>query len=193
MKTHEPHLSETQQAFLNTVLAHAGEQAFGKKFDLVQHGTKRYLRREQATIPVDLSDEDLMLLARLGYVQIYADPPAIVFARRLPEKPAGIEKERKVSSGERVPLSHQIFRVDTIQVYAWLSVSLLAAVVSLILLWLTVQQALAQNISSTVLSAIMTAISSLLSAVFFRNYDKANDRLKYMRSKSPDPPEITRE
>jgi len=186
MSSKDTQLTETQKRFLRTFLAQAGEHAIDKKFDLIRHGSRKYARWGQVDIAVNMSDEDLVALGRLGYLRVYTDPPAIAFTEKVLEEPTNKSEEGQEVSNKGQMLSLQVLRMDIIQVYAWLFASLLAAVFSLFLLWLTVQQALTQNISASIASAIMTAISSLLSGVFFRNYDKANEHLKYMRSKPPD-------
>jgi xanthine/uracil/vitamin C permease (AzgA family) len=92
-------------------------------------------------------------------------------------------KTEKVNAElDRTSPSSQLLKVDIIQVYAWLVACLIAGLLSLFLVFLTVQQILAQNINTTVGAGITTLISSILSAIFFRNYDKANEQLKYLRS-----------
>lgn len=168
LKTHSS-LTEAQERFLKSFLAHAQKNDVGKQFDLTRQGNKRYIKPGKVQIAV-LPDKDLLELYRLGYILRYASPPSIVFT------PKVIELKTKVE--ELPPQELQVFRVNIIQVYAWLIASLLAALFSLFLLWLTFQQILAKSISTTVASAILTMITSLLSGVFFKNYDKANERLK---------------
>jgi hypothetical protein len=168
-------INDTQERFLNSFLSHARKNDFDKKIDLIHQGTKRYLKLGKTRILVNLSDKDLRELHRLGYIVIYSSPPSILFLHKITElKPKALE----VSSSQR-----QVFRVNLIQVYAWLIASLLAALFALFLLWLTFQQILAKSISTTVASAILTMVTSLLSGVFFKNYDKANDRLKVQSTK----------
>jgi hypothetical protein len=181
MRNQDAHLSQSQQRFLNVLLAEAGKEAVGKKFDLVNAGGQRYLQREQNVVPVMLSDTDLLHLSRSGYLNIYATttPVSIVFTElvlvNFTEK--GVPEE---SHNERV--SDAIVRMDMVQVYAWLIASLIAALFFLFLLWLTVQQALQQHFSASVAAAIVDLISGSLTVVFFNNWNKANQHLSHLRS-----------
>lgn len=186
MNNEASQLTETQMQFLRTFLTQAGENAIGKTFDLIRHENRKYARWRQIDIAVNMSDEDLCALARLGYLRLYLDPPAIVFTEKVAKGPSNeVEDRREISDIEETPARHKVLQMDIIQVYAWLIASLIAAMFSLYLLWLTIQQVLAQNISISIASGSTTVISSLLTALFFRNYDKANQHLKHMRSKPP--------
>jgi hypothetical protein len=181
-----PSLTKAQKSFLRSVRAHKRELIVNRKFLVAHFGNIRYAKLDNIQILVKLNDKDLLGLARLGYLKRYANPPALVFTDRVFEGQKAIRDPKAPSA--------QIFRANLIQVYAWLGASLLAALFALFLLWLTFQQVLDKNISTGVASALSTMISSLLSGVFFKNYDKANDRLKGTRAKSvkskPKPNEI---
>jgi hypothetical protein len=171
-------LTKEQERFLKAVLTHVQKKDLGKRFDLLHQGNKRYIKIGKVQINVNLSDHDLVDLSRLGYILRYASPPAIEFSLRIWEQDSK-PKVEELSSPEL-----QVFRINILQVYAWLVASLLAALFSLFLLWLTFQQILDKSISTTVASAILTMITSLLTGVFFKNYDKANDRLKAQSAKT---------
>lgn len=80
-------LSGLQKLFLTTFLLHAGEQAIGEKFTFTGYKGVRHLQWNRIKIDVSLSDEDLLDLARLGYLQIYTNPRSIVFTKLTLEMP----------------------------------------------------------------------------------------------------------
>lgn len=180
-----PPLTPAQRQFLDTSYLHLRKDPalIGKKFSLKRLKNKKGCAQFGMTrIPIGLTDGDLFALARFGYLKVFADSKEIVFTRKLlelsgePKKLPAAKKKSEPPSPEM-----QVFRINVIQVYAWLVTSLIAAIFSLFLLWLTIQQIIAGNLSTTVASAVSTLITSLLSGVFFKNYDKANDRLKNTR------------
>jgi hypothetical protein len=175
-------LTENHQRLFRTFLAQAGESALDKKFELIRHGNRKYARLNETEISMNLSDQEITALARLGYLQIYTNPPAIVFTPKILTELKKLDNQIKPASSPNLKPSSQILKMDIIQVYAWLITSLIAAIFSLYLLWTTIQFALNNNVSESVFTGVITAVSGLLSAVFFRNYDKANGYLKHLRS-----------
>jgi hypothetical protein len=170
-----PSLSKAQKTFLKSIRMYKREQIVDQKFLLSYIGNVRYAKSDRSRILLRLTDKDLLGLSKMGYLIRYADPPAIVFTSKIFEG-------QKVIQDPTAP-SAQIFRANLIQVYVWLGASLLAAAFALFLLWLTFQYVVGKNLSTSVASALLTMISSLLTGVFFKNYDKANDRLKATRVK----------
>jgi hypothetical protein len=79
-------LSESQRRFLRNIFEQVGDQAINQKFDLVRSGNERYLRSGVIEIAVDISDRDLLVLARLGYLKVYVASSSIVFTRMVLEK-----------------------------------------------------------------------------------------------------------
>ena len=188
MDDQEISLTDPQRKFLNTFLLQAGAEAIGQRFDLVRHGHRKYIRRGEVEVALNMADKELMGLARAGYLQVSASPAAVILTQKildaLPPQAEMTERKPDVYQTEEAGSPNlRVLQVDIVQVYAWLIVSIIAALFCLFLLWWTVQNALEQNISESVLSGIMTAITGLVSAVFFRNYDKANEHLKYLRSR----------
>lgn len=78
-------LSEPQKLFLASFLSQAGDQAVGEKFSFVRYRDLRYLRWKKMKIAVSISDEDLLELARFGYLQIYTNPRSIIFTKLILE------------------------------------------------------------------------------------------------------------
>ncbi len=78
-------LSGPQKLFLASFLSQAGDQAVGEKISFVRYRGLRYLRWKKMKIAVSISDEDLLELARLGYLQIYTDPRSIIFTKLILE------------------------------------------------------------------------------------------------------------
>jgi hypothetical protein len=182
MTNHDPQLSSVQHWLLSTFLAQAGEEAIGKHFHITRHGNKVNVKLGQ--VDIALADNELVALARLGYLQVFTDQPQSVVFTESVLKLREVTPEVKAPPAEStVSPASQVLRVDIVQVYAWLAACLVAALFSLVLLWLTVREIFDQNLTTSMASGVMTLLSSLLSAVFFKNYDAANERLKYLRSK----------
>jgi hypothetical protein len=177
-------LTDNQRRWLSTFLAQFGEAAVGQKFKVVQHGNRRYARLGNEDIAINLTDDELVSLSRAGYVQVYASPAAIIFMPRVLEiAPSQVEAPAvEPVQGGLEPGRARVLALDIFQVYAWLGACLVVGLFSVYLLWLTIQQVLAQNLSASIASGLFTLISTFLTNVFFRNYDKANEHLKYLRS-----------
>ncbi len=75
--------SKAQKETLQGFLLQAGQAYFNQKFELVCRGKQRYIQRERLEIQISASDGELLELARLGYLQVYADPPGIVFLTKV--------------------------------------------------------------------------------------------------------------
>jgi hypothetical protein len=170
-------VSEAQLRLLQMFRLQAGEQFVGKEFDLVDHESKKYARLAKIEIPLMLSDSELLTMGRLGYLVIKSGPPpTIVFTA----KSLSVLSSKK-SQSPSLGVEQLIIR----QVYAWLSISLLAALFALVLLGLVVQRILDGSITDVVATSVLTAISGFLSTVFFKNYHKANEDLKSLHENPP--------
>jgi hypothetical protein len=184
MRFYDNKLTEPQNMFLQLFLTRFGENNIGEKLEIVRHGKRKYARIGREEIPLSISDDEIIQLAQYGYLEIYSTEPIhIAFTKLTFEKTADKVEKGNFAVDRKSPLSN-VLTMDIIQVYAWLGACLIAGLLSLFLLFLTVQQIFAQNISVSIGSGITTLISSLLSVVFLKNYDKANDRLKHLRSLS---------
>jgi len=181
--TTESPLTDAQALFIDTFHKCTKRDPYftGKKFALKRLRSKKFALFGKVRIPINLADKDLFELAGWGYIQLFSSPPGIIFTPKALEHNKEEIVKKKSKEKEAPPPEMQVFRINVIQVYAWLVASLFAASFSLFLLWLTFQQIVNGSISATVATAISTLVTSLLSGVFFKNYDKANERLKNTR------------
>lgn len=176
----------SQQKLVDTFLACAGKEYIGKTFLLNERGKDKikHFSCDRVGFSLDISDSELFSLARHGYLQIHTDPPAVIFTEKTLER---IITKADLSSPSETMLGEtdlQILKVDMFQLYAWFVLSLLASVVSLYLLIMAIQQVLNSNLTIGILSGLSTVASGFVTTLFYKNYDKANERLKYLRSKS---------
>jgi hypothetical protein len=175
-------LSNSQQDLIREFLSKAGSEYVDELFALTRRGNKRrYFSCGSIEIATSLSDEDLFDLAQQGLIEIRADPLSIKFLGKVQEQT--IENTPVMSKkGPNNEPNHRVVQMDIIQVYAWLGVSIIAALFSLVLFGTAVQQVVNQNLPAGLLAGISTPFAGFLTVVFFRNYDKANERLRSLRS-----------
>jgi hypothetical protein len=175
-------LTSAQRTFIATVSARIiDEEATDKKFDLIWENDRKCARLENIEIPINLTDSELLNLASLGYTEMYlsSTPKSIVFKKSILQQKTDMEDP---DDNKKQALTTRVLDVDIIQVYVWLGACLVFAIIALILLVVTIDGLIAHRISTTVASGIITIVTTIASAIFFRNYDKSNDRLKNFRS-----------
>lgn len=179
-------LLSSQQKLIEIFLANAGKEFVGKNFILSWQGKDKikYFSCNQIGFSLNISDTDLLLLAQQGYLQVYVNPPSVIFTEKALEKTSLETDILLLSDNDSIEPQMQILKVDIIQVYAWLVASLVASAISLSLLLIVIQQLLNKNLTIGILSSVSTIASGFVATIFFKNYDKANERLKYLRSKS---------
>jgi hypothetical protein len=180
-------LSISQQRLIDTYLANAGTEYIGRKFTLTRRAKNNItcFTSGKVEFGLEISDIDLLTLAQLGYAQTYVNPPAISFTAKILVKPDTEKDSTSTTADNRPAEPHmQVLKVDIIQIYAWLIASLIAAGLSLILLVIAIRQVLNQNIPVGILSGLSTIASGFVTTIFFKNLDKANERLKRLRSES---------
>jgi hypothetical protein len=78
-------LTESQSNFLRTFLTQCGKDCIGNKFRLVREGSTKIAERNYLRIHIDVPDRTLLGLARLGYLKVYGDPPAIELSSKASE------------------------------------------------------------------------------------------------------------
>ena len=79
------HLRDSQHRFLGKFLLQAGQVAVEKRFKIVRRNNKRFARWDKFQIGIDISDIELMMLAQCGYLEVYADPPSVIFTKKVLE------------------------------------------------------------------------------------------------------------
>lgn len=146
------------------------------RYLLIRQGRHQYAKGDHAEFPVQCSDQDLLALARMGYIELYSSPPSIV-PTSLVWRPLPTNQ----SKGCLAQDAADVLKLDIRQVHAWLLASIAAAVCALLLLALTVIQVLSGNASAGSAATAGSLISSVLTLGFFRQYDRANQRLRGLR------------
>jgi len=170
-------LSKRQDQFLRTYLLYVqGEADAPTTFELVRRGSRKILRSGTLDLPINVTDNELLDLARRGLIEVEAGAATVRFTAKtlallpvLDETPSeGDPQQGAVSRVERLD----------VQVKAWLVASLVAAAFCLILLGVVVLSALDGRIPVTRVATMLTAISGFVTAVFIRNYNRANERVR---------------
>jgi hypothetical protein len=176
-------LSSAQKTFIALVSTWIDPQAIGRKLNLIWEKDRKCARLGDNELAINLTDNELLDLASLGYLELYlsSSPQAIIFKEPIFRRETGQKQ-----SGEPHVSSKKIVEMDIRQVYVWLGASVVFAMIAIILLVITINALLANKITSTVASGIITLVTTIAAAVFFRNYDKANERLKRFRENAPD-------
>jgi len=173
-------LTSAQKTCIVMVSAWIDEDMIGKKIDLVWEKDRKCARLGKKEISINLRDSELLQLASLGYVELYLSsaPKSIVFKKTI----LPVKTNEKGPNDPQAPLPDKVMDVDINQLYVWLIACVVFAIVAVILLVVTINAILDQRISTSVASGIISLVTSIASIVFFKNYDKANDRLKRFRS-----------
>lgn len=179
-------LLPSQQKLIEIFLTNAGKEYIGKTFVLSRQGKDKikYFSCNKIGFSLDISDSELLSLAQQGYLQIYTDHPSVIFTEKSLEKTSPETEVLSLPDNTSMEPHLQILKVDIIQVYAWLIASLVASAVSLFLLLIVIQQVLNRNLAIGIVSGLFTIASGFVTTIFFKNYDKANGRLKHLRSRS---------
>jgi hypothetical protein len=186
MQTQHQSLLDSQKRLLESFRANAGKNYVGERFGFSQQAKSKskYFSCKGVGFAVDISDSDLLSLAQQGYISVFADHPSIVFTHKAHEElRTEAEATRRPESALPSP-QDKLFKADLLQIYAWSLVCLLAASAALVLLVVTALQVLNGNVTIGILSGMATIIPVFLTRVFFRQYEKANERLRHLRSRS---------
>lgn len=85
-------LSPSQLELLNTFLANVYKEGITQKFHITTVGSKKQLMYSDYVIEVEISDNEIMGLARLGYVQVYASENTLMFTNKVLELKTGENK-----------------------------------------------------------------------------------------------------
>jgi hypothetical protein len=183
-------LSLSQQKLIETFRVSAGADYIGKMFTLGRQGENlqrfSYITQTdkiKVEFTVHISDSDIFGLAQQGYLLVYTNPPSINFTEKMLEKQSSDANTPRPPNYSIPTDPHsQVLTVDIIQIKAWLIASLIAAAISMLLLVLAIQQLLNQNIPIGIVSGLSTIATGFTTSIFFKNYDKANERVKRLRS-----------
>ncbi len=156
----------------------------GERFTFNQQGKTKHFSCKRVGFTLDISDLELLELAQQRFLRVYANPPAIVFTEKTLGKP-GSEAEATIRPERQTPgPQDKLFQADLFQLYAWLVVCVIAVAASLSLIIVATLQVLNNNVTIGILSGLATIIPAYVTKICFRNYEKANERLRYLRSKS---------
>lgn len=79
--SHARQLSDAQRAFLSAIAERLGYGAFDTKLPVRRRGKRRFVRHLDTEVVFDISDDELLGLARLGYIQLYTNPLTVVLKR----------------------------------------------------------------------------------------------------------------
>lgn len=180
-------LSDSQERLLSTFRTRLGEEAVGKRFGYTRHSKGFFFTEGGTRIAVDIADKDLVCLGRLGYLLIYSIPHEVVFTKKASEKsPKDAEQTTliiKEQSKEQFREHNRVVWLDLIQAYAWLVLSVVAGLAFIGLLVLLIYWLAVHDSSANLLFGSLDVLSAALATVFFKQWDRANQNLNYMRSK----------
>lgn len=182
MNSKPPHLSRSQERFLQDVRTDLGREVAEQRFILTNSGNRKSLRWKDKQITCPLSDTELFDLHRLEYISVYPGPEnshsSIEFHASIWDYTAEETPQKPGHDTAREQRTNDTHRVLIIQVYSWLVASILAAFCFLGIFLFAALQALRGNIAVAVASAIMDVISALATSLFFQQWRHANEWLR---------------
>jgi len=86
MNTLNQSLLSSQKKLLEMFLANAGSEYIGEKFTFSQQNKIKYFSCKTARFCLDISNPELLSLAQQGYLQLFTNPPSIIFTEKTLEK-----------------------------------------------------------------------------------------------------------